>query len=329
MRGENLRFCLMGADQDGKKRQPNRGDHEVMRFWATQKLGVPTHPGVVYWQIDQSPTRMISGASKLIVEFNPAKLTRGDLHLVAGGLKTLAGASRVVVERYDFAMDYALPRGLLTLDDRGREMDCFGVGVSGPQTERTGFRKGSKLKLQLYDKRAELAVRGVTLDEDRARFEVQVLGRPDGDVFLDELESQPCPLGSATVRAFNFDPATIFDESFALAALAVRGNGMRTVLATLRRMGWRKSRRDQFEACVVREVDPSPSQLWASHFRDSVRSVVGHLLGEDGRPLLTPYVVKPEPGTGKLVVDWGSFGGDASSERPASEPRSDPSEAAL
>jgi hypothetical protein len=223
-----------------------------------------------------------SGSVRLAVELNPAKLSEGDWEAIRASLLAL-GVRRPWVERFDFAIDYRVPRGLLVLDDRSRAMDCFGLGAAGPETERTGFRKGSKLKLQLYDKRAErMAKAGVDLGEDCTRFEAQVQPAGDQDTTLAGLAAFPCPLQSCTVRQFAFDPATLYDPDFAFAALAVRGCGLRTVLATAKRMGWRSDKREQFVEVVVPEVRPSPAALWAREFPRVASAAVANLIDATG-----------------------------------------------
>lgn len=304
------------------QRGRNRGDRESWRTWAHVRAGLVPGDATIYVQHDWEVGRLMSEAGKLVIEFNPAYMTRGDWDFIRALLQACE-VWTLYVERVDYRMDYPVPRGLLLLDDRQREADQFGVGPAGPQTERTGFRRGATIQFQLYDKRAERRARaGQELGEDMTRFELTVNGAADGsELRLVDLPAMVWPAGDVTVRSFVFDPATIYDAEFAWAALACRGNGLKTVLSVAKRLGWSMRRREQFLGCIVPEVQPSPSAVWGRCFAADAARVVGLLVDDAGQVRAgDAESLRHDP-----VIDWGNLGDfadAASSERPPSEPRS-------
>lgn len=331
-----LRVCEgRGTDfrHGGPSRSRNLGKRRRWKTWASW---TGDGGGTVYVQVEHVESLTVADSSQFIIEFNPSKCTRLDFSLIAGLMRALE-SSAPVVERVDYAVTYPIPRGLLMLDDRQRAMDMFGVGAWGPETERTGFRRGAPVQFQLYDKRAERLSKGVDIGENATRFELTVNGayvaglvdaagkplHPDG-LRLRDLPGLPWAGGDVTVRAFTFDPATIHDEVFAWAALACRGLGVRTVLAVAKRLGWRLERREQFLACCVPELGPSPAVVWAARFRADASRVVDLLVdGERGHPL---------PGNQddsfrrEVLIDWGdgAAAGEQRSAAPAASIAAEP-----
>lgn len=263
---------LGGIDGWKARRQRNWGRSEVTD-WAGSLLAAGDTSVWVRVRC------VVGHPPQLCVEFNPAKLTAYELQSVGLFLWTHgADPDSVWVDRYDVAFDYRVPRPLLMLDDRLRCMDTFGIGPCGPQTARTGFRKGSRLKAQLYDKGAERASKGVHVDGDVTRFELQVwpLGHAvtsgsrswENPPRLSELGGESWPGGAITVRALQYDPATISDDVFACGA-ALAHYSMRHARAFVKkRLGVK--RLEVWEDSCVGEVRPSPRSVFVEGWRRTV-----------------------------------------------------------
>lgn len=266
----------------------------------------------------------------LTVEYNPQKVTESNqvglgmslawLGLPPGGL---------YVERYDPALDIPLPRGYLLLDDRRRNPDLFEVGPEGPQTERTGFRKGSRLKFQLYDKGAERASAGVEIEVPYlTRFEVQVIRpgplddggglfeAPDGRegpapapggsrlagapawprgfdcLTLGELPHVGYPGGTVTVRALAFDPCTISDLRMSSLAHSARFGGFKAAVHWAVRYLSREKLAVWLGACLP-EVSPSPAVAFRRGWRRAVEAVTVPLVEGVRRASVSGLI--PEP----------------------------------
>jgi hypothetical protein len=238
-----------------------------------------------------------SSSAYLVVEYNPQKVTAPNqvglgMTLAALGLSP-AG---LFVERYDAAFDYPLPRGYLLLDDRRRDPDLFKVGPGGPQTERTGFTPGSRLKFQLYDKRAERQSAGVEIEAPfLTRFEVQVVkpgplddegaapfGAPSWPkgydcITLGELPYVGYPGGSVTVRGIAYDPCTIADVRMSSLTHSARFGGFKPALHWAKHYLSREKLGVWLSACLP-EVSPSPAVVFRRGWARAVESVTASLL---------------------------------------------------
>ena len=273
--GERVWGCENSYVQKGRKRvdvQPAVG-----KAW-TKGQG---EPGGVYLQITDDG---LSGSRRLVVEFNPAKLDDvgwGGLGLTLRKLGVLESLRGVWVDRVDAAFDWEAPRCSLVLDDRQRLADHFGVGRQGPQTERTGFRRGSKLKHQLYDKTAERRAAGADARANVTRYEVQLL-KPDRPVMplldgpgAEGVEALPVvgladlgwPGGDVTVRCLPYHPMAVADPRFVGFLSMVRGQGVRAAIGWARDvMGVRHQVVDDWMWLGAPEVCPPPRVLWARHW---------------------------------------------------------------
>ncbi|MGB3468666.1 MAG: hypothetical protein WBA74_25500, partial [Cyclobacteriaceae bacterium] len=131
----------------------------------------PKHEGGVYYQCDK-PGVLTGNSCLCIAEFNPQKLDDEGLEQLATTFRAwgVQDAKTLFVDRYDAAFDYIMPRHHAMLDDPGRLLDMYGIGRRGPQTERTGYRSGSKLRAQIYDKTAERSGSGEKVVKDLTRF---------------------------------------------------------------------------------------------------------------------------------------------------------------
>jgi hypothetical protein len=276
----------------------------------------------------------VEGASSayLVVEYNPQKVTEANQIGLGMSLATLGlSPAGLFVERYDPAVDYPLPRGYLLLDDRRRNPDLFEVGPGGPQTERTGFRHGSRLKFQLYDKRAEREAAGVEVEVPfLTRFEVQVLrpgpldesgglfGAGDGRegpapaaggsrpspapawpkgfdcLTLGELPHVAYPGGSVTVRAIAYDPCTISDLRMSSLAHSARFGGFKAALHWAKHYLSREKLGVWLGACLP-EVAPSPAVAFRRGWTRAVESVTAPLLEGVRRATVAGYVPEPVP----------------------------------
>ena len=164
---EHVYGCQASRIVNGRR----RGAFQPRTFKAwTESPGVE---GGIYVQLQDVRTH----SRELVVEFNPAKMSDVQYKSLLYTLQAfgITDLGSMVVERYDVAFDYQCDRSLLLLDDRVRLMDLFGCGRKGPETERTGFRRGSREKHQLYDKTAERRSKGCDARENITRYEVTII----------------------------------------------------------------------------------------------------------------------------------------------------------
>jgi hypothetical protein len=268
----------------------------------------------------------------LVVEYNPQKVTEPNQVGLGMSLGALGlPPAHLFVERYDPALDIPLPRGYLLLDDRRRNPDLFEVGPEGPQTERTGFRRGSRLKCQLYDKRAERAAAGVDIDAPYlTRFELQVLrpgplddggglfgaadgregpdlasggSRPSGApawpkgfdcLTLGELPYVGYPGGSVTVRGIAYDPCTIADVRMSSLAHSARFGGFKAAMHWAKHYLSREKLGVWLGACLP-EVSPSPAVVFRRGWKRAVEDVSAPLVEGLRRAVASGLVPEPVP----------------------------------
>ena len=232
---------------------------------------------------------MPSGALLVTAEFNPQQLDRDGWAALCASLRALGidDPGTLYVDRYDAAFDYLSPRHNLLLDDRTKMMDMFGIGPRGPQTERTGYRKGSDLKAQLYDKTAEWRGKGCDASMDVVRFELQVssppplpsaplyLSKPQDTLTLTDLEHVAYPGDRVTVQAMAFNPLRVADHVYGSLAAYARGMGLRAALGYARHVfSWTSKQRDQWLSVMLPEVDYSPREVFDSRWPVAVRDVI-------------------------------------------------------
>jgi hypothetical protein len=284
-------FCrhIWGLTSNGVKRTRNFGTRATIRNWGTSGAE-PRTPGVIYWQHDEREGGIVHA---FVVEFNPQKLDPEGWSSLRRSLAELGVSDPGVlwVERYDGAVGFNVPRSLLLLHDPVRKSDHFSVGTCGPETERTGFRKGSRIKHQLYDKRAEAESRGDASGDELTRYEVQVLkptAEPGGEgdlLRLVDLPGVPWPGGDVEVRAVHWDPQSVADPLYmGLAALA-RGLSVRCALGEAKRWGWNTTKRERFLSIMLPVIRPDLRSVWAAGWREACEAVARLLQGSVSRPL--------------------------------------------
>lgn len=275
-----------------------QGNRSVERasVWTT----APKVEGGVYYQLDR-----VDGAAgvRLKVEFNPAKMLPAGWTCLRESLAGLGvpDISRMWVNRYDAAFDYQSRRQRLILDDRRRDLDMFRCRATGPQTERTGFTRGSVLKAQLYDKTAERAaalgkasISGDAPDADKrvTRFELQVLNPEPLDVVrssddrvcpdrlqLADLPRVKYPGGDVGLRMFQWHPLRVADRSYGLAAWMARTMGLRYALNECKQAGWYSTNVVKFLEVMIPEACPSPLMMWHRRWHHVATRTVGQVCG--------------------------------------------------
>lgn len=217
---------------------------------------------------------------KLLCDFSPKVLGPegcadvGQI-LMGAGMDPL----RMWVERFDVAWDIrGDDRYRFRLDEGRSRKDQLGVTRRGPQTERIGFWKGSKRKVQLYDKAAERVAKASERHPDGwMRLEVQAWApfvvegdmADPRDVELRELELVACPMpAEVTIRALA-DPAAFRDGRYLALSCVAWVYGTRCAEAAARQVLSNGSRhRDGLRYFAWPEVEPSPGYVfgrdWAS-----------------------------------------------------------------
>lgn len=288
----------------------------VAKAWSE----APGVEGGVFFQLTDDG---LSQSRRLVVEFNPAKMSDSQIWGLAASFRLMGlNLSRFWLERVDGAIDYRAPRRVLVLDDRQRLADHFGCGPNGPETERTGFRRGSRLKFQLYDKTAERQAKGADAPADITRFEVQwlkptevihaapLLGGPDEDEEeawrLDRLAELPWPGGPVTVRCLPFHWATLEDPDWRGFLALSRGIGVRYAIRQYRLMGWAHRQVEQVIDCCLPVVSPAPDAVWAACWPAAASWVLGKL-GEASEAVAAVGVPTSPPAA--PVIDWGDDSG--------------------
>lgn len=240
--------------------------------------GRPGDHGVVHAEVKAYE----DGPAYLTVEFSPSKVTDFAVRSLAEWLAA-AGVRPFrewYVDRYDVAFDYVCPRKYLVIDDPHRKLDLFGVGRLGPETERTGFRRGSEFKCQLYDKGAERASKGYLGESvGVTRYEVQISTRSAGrqnPPRLGDLPGLRFPDTGVVLRCFPFGLTPLSLSLEALLTLVARYLGMRVARAFAHEhLG--KVRREAWEACMVSEVSPSPAELYRAGWSAAAGRVLSSL----------------------------------------------------
>ena len=287
---ENLRECVWGCANGYVVKGRRRGHIQPRVGKAfTEARGVE---GMVYFELRDDGLSM---SRRLVVEFNPVKLDEGQWRALGLSLRALGvDLGKMWVDRTDGAIDYHAARRVLLLDDRQRLADHFGCGPNGPETERTGFRRGSRLKFQLYDKTAERRAKGVDTVADVTRFEVQVhkptehiaasplIGGPaeavDEAWRLDRLHLMPWQGGAVTVRCVPFHWLALADPDWRGFLFAARGLGMRYAIRQFREMGWAHRGVQRLVDCCVPVVMPAPDDVWRAGWGQAASEAVGKLV---------------------------------------------------
>lgn len=271
--------------------------------------------GVVYYE-----HRRVEGGrlGTILVEFNPCKVDVlgqwGICHWLRSlNLKPWMGW----VERFDVAIDYVAGRSTLLLDDPVRLSDRFGCGPKGCETERTGFRAGSRLRLQLYDKAAERSSRGFEgVAAGLTRFEVSV--RPEVDALvLRDLPAASWPCARETVRWAPFEPELVESNVERLLLWLALSSSMRQCRAEAK-LCLCPRKRDVFFGSVLPEVHPAPVDAFRVHWADAVvRDAAGFFSQSTEVELIRPPVDANRArvacgGDGGLPDELGSNGGPIS-----------------
>lgn len=275
-----------------------RGRMVVPRCQAWTKP--PKVEGGVYWQCDRHDV-LPSSACLVAAEFNPQKLEDDQWDKLGASLRALGveDVGSVYVDRYDGCVDYAARREALLLDDRRRLMDMFGIGRKGPETERTGFRAGSRLRAQLYDKTAERRSKGYDAVDGVVRFELMV-GRPgpvdpaaplyghapSDALLLRDLGRVPYPGGDITVRCMAYNPLRVMNHVFGSLAAYARGVGLRSAIGYSRDVfQFTAAQRDQWLSTMLPVLDHAPSAIWSRLWPTAVERVSVRLQAAHRRSL--------------------------------------------
>lgn len=282
---ESFRSHVFGAHSGtvGKGRRRGSVSTVVAKVWTAP----PGVEGGVYWQLTDEGR----ASRRLVCEFNPAKSDSvAPVVMTLRSLGVPPSLRGVWVDRVDAAFDFGGPRRAFVLDDRSRLADLFSVGPAGAQTERTGFRRGSRLKFQLYDKTAERQSAGADVRADVTRFEVQVLkpdreSRPlfdppglDETLPLADMGFLPWPGGDVTVRVLPYNPLAVADPLLAGFLSIVRGLGIRCALHWMKDVvGVRYQTLQGWMDLYVPEHDPSPSREWSRQWRSVAGALVDRL----------------------------------------------------
>jgi len=277
---------LGGLSAVGRRRCRNQGDRASWRWYghAFQSRGVD---GACVVHLD-----CVEGQSSVLsLIFNPNKVGPADqveLGRVLARLGVDPSGETCYVDEYAMAFDYPVERRRLLLDSGTCVADQFGLTATGPQTERVGFRKGSRLRVQLYDKSAERASVGESTGGPVTRFEVTVWPRvshPYGEraveesIWLRELGDQPWPDTSCVLRYVGVDPDAMADPLASLAVAAARSYGVRFMRSRLRAIpGVPESFVSMVCACLVGEVDPSPASVHPSCWPAAASAAVAPLV---------------------------------------------------
>lgn len=265
LREESRMVCL----RPGKARAIGR---QVVRKWWGPIWGGVGIEGNVLGEVEWLEG---SGTSYFRLIFNPQKVLPSALRLV-GWFAGRVGwrLPTVWVERYDAAVDWEVHRGVLLLDATRHKTDALGMVAYGPETERLGYRKGSRLRVQVYDKTAERAAAGHGEETPGflTRAEVQVSGLQD--CVLADLPAVPCPMPPGVeVRAMAYDPATLACGFHAAVAVACRFGGIRYARA-LSRQWWKGQERAEVIETVAPVVKPSWRQVFADGWWSEVLNVL-------------------------------------------------------
>ena len=280
---EDLPACVMGLNKHRLGFARRVGDQAVPRCKAWTKP--PRVEGGVYYQCDKLPF-LPSGSSLIVAEFNPAKLDDAGWAFFGATLAKMGvtDPDTLFVDRYDAAFDYLAPRPHLMLSDMRRVMDLFGVSRNGPETERTGFRRGSDLRSQLYDKTAERASTGSQCVKDLTRFELMVsspapvstdaplYGSGPSDVLcLGDLHLAGYPGRDITVRAVAFNALRVADHVYGSLAAYARALGLRAALGYARKVfGLNAAQRAQWLDTLLPELDNAPRIVWPQRWASAV-----------------------------------------------------------
>ncbi|MGB3468667.1 MAG: hypothetical protein WBA74_25505, partial [Cyclobacteriaceae bacterium] len=170
----------------------------------------------------------------------------------------------------------------------------------GPQTERTGYRSGSKLRAQIYDKTAERSGSGEKVVKDLTRFEFAVskpqiqvsplfegrLGVGGGfqqgvttdaerAVTLGDLEHLEYPAPAITMRACAYSPLKVANHVYGSLAAYARGLGIRAATGYAREVfNLTYSQRLQWLDTLLPELDHSPRKVWSSAWPSAARRTV-------------------------------------------------------
>lgn len=271
---------LLGGRFGPWRRQRNFGNQTVhaRKAWILD--------GAVLF-IHERRSAMISGET-LLVEFNPNRIGWVGCHIVGesirrSGFDPAAG----VVERFDYCWTAEEdPYGLL-IDSRHSEVDRIGVTSQGAKTERIGYRKGSKRKLQRYDKSAEARNRGVDAPDGIMRVEFTNWGvvkpgtedDPQQLTFADlEGVDWPAPAHYRVLRRKR-SAEDFADELWKLLATAAQIADAKQVRAWARKLlkGRHAERAAQAEMMLYDDLTPDLRRCFASNWRHVVRSIGGHL----------------------------------------------------
>lgn len=271
-----------------------RGHKRVYRsqYWTAP----PKSEGGIYTQIEVGDG---DSSSKLRIEYNPAKMTTESWNHLHTTLKNLriTDPRAMWIDRYDAAFDYQVRRRQVILDDRKRKVDNLECGPWGPETERSGYRRGSLLKAQIYDKIAERRAANPDADPGAghlSRFELQVI-KPEPITSAPMYGRVPCPDrmqvgdlpyasypgGDITVRCLYFHPLRVADPLHSSLTLAARGMGVRFALNYAKQSGISGEKRREFMDTMMPEVNPSPGQVWAKRWMSAAQKTISQLCGTD------------------------------------------------
>lgn len=260
-----LRACEVSRVVRGRGRNVGSRRVERVQCW-THPRG---HEGGVFIRVQDEG---IAASKSVRIEGNPA---HEDAVAYMGLACRLLGVDPLGawVDRWDVAIDYAAERRAVTVGDPRRETRPVGGRLS-PETQYVGAR-GADVSVVLYDKSRERAVKGVNGRAGVVRFEVRV--RPRDPVRLRDLGGVPYPAESFVLSHLDHAPWKVADVRLGVAMEHARWRGVPSAMGMLRCHGVRSSVRDQFRACAMPDVRPSPGRVFAECWPAVVAGVAERL----------------------------------------------------
>lgn len=300
---------LLGCAFGPWKRQRNYGNQEVRSrvAWAID--------GAVRIVHDERIGKMISGHS-LLVEFNPNRIGPFGCSLVGDIIRGCAfDPLRGVVERFDHCWTAEEDPYALHLDSRHSKVDRYGGTARGHETERVGYRKGCKRKVQRYDKSAEARSRGVDAPDGVARVEFTNWGVCAPGTEDDSQQLRFCDLEGVAWPAPDHyrvlrrkrSAGEFADELwqlFAYAAVIADPKAIRHLARKLLK-GRTTERAKTAEMMLFDDLTPDLQRCFASSWPSVVQSIASHLSrGTQAIADRIPRVLLDEL-KGEPVIDFG------------------------
>lgn len=272
---------LIGCSFSEWRRMRNYGNQEIQsrKAWLLE--------GAVLLIHDRKLGCIIAGES-LVVEFNPNRVGVFGCGIVGDIIRRCGfDAGRGVVERFDHCWTAETDPYALVLDSRHSKVDRYGCTAAGAETERVGYRKGCKRKLQRYDKSAEARSRGVDAPDGIARVEftnwgVESPGTADDpkQLYFRDLEGVewPAPDHYRVLRRKR-RPAEFADELWQLFSYAAVVADPKAIRRLARKLlsGRTNDRAATAEMMLFDDLTPDLRRCFESSWRWVARSILGHV----------------------------------------------------